>query len=75
MTKIQKSLTLALVASLAIAIFPYHPSAENMLFSGFSLGWSSRLENNRNNQIEILDEDTEITYSFRISEWLMELFD
>lgn len=75
MTKVQKSLSLALALSLVMAVFPYHPTAKNMLFSGFSLGWSSKLDNDKEQRVELLEDDTEIVYSFKITEWLMKLFE
>ncbi|MGN0601811.1 MAG: hypothetical protein ACI4I7_03780 [Oscillospiraceae bacterium] len=76
MTKFQKSLVAAFLVSLIMAFALPEISMDNFIFSGFSLGWSSELtDKDSDDRVEIIDDDTDIEYSFKIADFFSFLFD
>lgn len=76
MTKFQKSIVAAVSISLAMALFMPAEDIDNFIFSGFSLGWSAEIsEDTENERVEVLDDDAEVEYSFKIADLFSALFD
>ena len=75
MTKFQKSIITAFIITVIMTFTMPMQRIENFIFSGFSLGWSSDVEEkNSDNRVEILDDDTEIEFSFKIADLFARLF-
>lgn len=75
MNKFQKSIISAFVLSLVMSIAIPADKSDKLIFSGFSLGWSSKVDGSKNeDRIKIVDDDTEVEYSFKLADWFAALF-
>ena len=76
MTKFKKAVILSFIITVTMTFAMPTADVENMIFSSFSLGWSSEIEEeNDDDRVEIFDDDTEIEFSFKILDLFAGLFE
>ena len=76
MTKFKKAVILSFIITVTMTFAMPTADVKNMIFSSFSLGWSSEIEEeNDDDRVEIFDDDTEIEFSFKILDLFAGLFE
>ncbi|MGN1134365.1 MAG: hypothetical protein ACI4RN_07920 [Oscillospiraceae bacterium] len=75
MDKLSKAIIAAFISLLILSPFQGNTRGKEMLFSGFSLGWSSDISSSKDKSFKIIEDDSDITCSFKIAEIIHKLFD
>ncbi len=75
MDKLSKSIIAAFLSLLLLTPLGNNANGKKMLFSGFSLGWSSDIDDSNDDIFKIIDGESKITCSFKIAEIIHRLFD
>ena len=76
MKRIKRTIICSFILSLALSsAFPAE-KIDKYIFSAFSLGGALEYEDDNNDdRITLLKDDTDIEYSFKIAEWFHKLFE